>query len=110
MFTELTPQIAKEKNITVVNDGILVGEVLDRSAALEAGIKEGDIIVAVNDVPTHNTAQLLGEINKYRPGDKIKVKLVRNNKAQVCDVTLRNSQGDTAMTKANDNSTHRKPI
>ena len=102
MFTELTPQIAKEKNITVVNDGILVGEVLDRSAALEAGIKEGDIIIAVNDVPTHNTAQLLGEINKYRPGDKIKVKLVRNNKAQVCDVTLRNSQGDTAMTKAND--------
>jgi len=102
MFTELTPQIAKEKNITAVNDGILVGEVLDRSAALDAGIKAGDIIVAVNEAPTHNTAQLLGEISKYRPGDKIKVKLVRDNKIQSCNVTLRNSHGNTTVTKADD--------
>ena len=69
-YTELTPQIAKEKEITVVNDGIFVEEVVDRSAAMEAGIKPGDVIVAINDAPIHNTAQLQGEISKYRPGDK----------------------------------------
>lgn len=102
MFTELTPQEAKEKGITIVNDGILVGEVLERSAALEAGIKEGDVIVAINDAPTHSTAQLQGEISKYRPADKIKVTLVRDNKRRNVEVTLRNSQGDTSLAKAGD--------
>ena len=41
LFSELTPQLAKEKGITIVNDGILVGEVLDRSAAMDGGIKAG---------------------------------------------------------------------
>lgn len=101
-YTELTPQIAKEKGITVVNDGIFVEEVVDRSAAMEAGIKPGDVIVAINDAPIHNTAQLQGEISKYRPGDKITVKYVRDNKIKSASVTLRNNQGDTKVTKAND--------
>lgn len=101
-YQELTPQLAKEKNITAVNDGILVGEVQDRSAALEAGIEVGDVIVAINDAPTHTAAHLQGEISKYRPGDKIKVEIVRDNKRKSLDVTLRNSQGGTALSKADD--------
>ena len=50
LFSELTPQLAKEKGITIVNDGILVGEVLDRSAAMDGGIKAGDVIVDINGV------------------------------------------------------------
>ena len=99
-FTELTPQMAKEKNITATNDGILVGEVMDQSAAMEAGIKVGDVIIAINNAPTHNTAQLQGEISKYRPGDKISVKYVRDNKTATTSVTLRNNQGTTKVTQA----------
>ena len=101
-FAELTPQLAKEKGITAVNDGILVGEVVDRSAAMEAGIKVGDVIVAINNAPTHNTAQLQGEISKYRPGDKITVKYIRDNKSHSVQLTLRNAQGNTSMTKSSD--------
>lgn len=102
MFQELTPKMAKEKGITAVNDGIYVAELVDRGAAMEAGIKEGDVIVAINGTPTHNTAQLQGEISKYRPGDKIEVKYIRDNKAAKASVTLRNNQGGTKMTKQND--------
>lgn len=101
-YQELTPQLAKEKNITAVNDGILVSEVQDRSAALEAGIEVGDVIVAINGAPTHSSAQLQGEISKFRPGDKIKLEVVRDNKRKTFDVTLRNAQGNTSLTKADD--------
>ena len=47
-------------------------------------------------------AQLQGEISKYRPADKIKVTLVRDNKRRNVEVTLRNSQGDTSLAKAGD--------
>lgn len=102
MFTELTPQVAKEKGITAVNDGILVGELVDRGAAMEAGIKVGDVITAINGAPTHTTAQLRGEISKYRPGDKIELEYVRDNKSHTVSVTLRNDQGDTKLAKATD--------
>ncbi len=102
MFQELTPQLAKEKGITATNDGILVMEVVDRSGAMEAGIKEGDVITSINDASTHNTAQLQGEISKYRPGDKIDVTYIRDNKQHRAKVTLRNSNGGTKLAKQND--------
>jgi len=101
-FMELTPQLAKEKGITAVNDGIYVGEVMDRSAAMEGGIQEGDVIIGINDAHIHNTAQLQGEISKYRPGDKIDIKYIRDNKTHNTSVTLRNNQGGTKVTKSND--------
>ena len=42
---------------------------MDQSAAMEAGIKANDIIIAINNVPTHNTAQLQGEISKVPSGE-----------------------------------------
>lgn len=104
IFRELTPQLAKENDITAVNDGILVDEVVERSAAMDAGLKKGDVIIAINEAPTHNTAQLQGEISKYRPGDRITVKYVRDNKKASADVILQNSQGDTKLTKAKDHT------
>jgi Do/DeqQ family serine protease len=101
-YRELTPQLAKEKDITAVNDGILVGEVVDRSAAMEGGIEVGDVIIAINDNSVHNTGQLQAAMSKYRPGDKVSIKYVRKNKTYTTKVTLRNSQGDVKMTKADD--------
>lgn len=99
-FYELDAKLAKEKGITKVNDGLYVGAVSDRSAAMEAGIKEGDVITAINDVPTHNSSQLMEQINRFRPGDKITVTYVRDNKVYKTPVTLYNNQGSTKITQA----------
>jgi len=101
-FSELTPKLAKEKNITAVNAGLYVGRVEERSAAMEAGITEGDVIVAINSVETLNSGQLQEQMSKYRPGDKITVSYIRDNKKSTINVTLRNNQGNTNVTKAKD--------
>lgn len=99
-FSELTPELAKEKGITAVNSGIYVGRVEDRSAAFEAGLKEGDVITAIGGAATGNTAQLQEEIAKLRPGDKVEVVYYRDNKRETTTVTLRNSAGNTSVTRA----------
>lgn len=101
-FSELTSKLAKEKNITAVNDGIYVARVEERSAAMEGGLNEGDVIIAINGKPTRTTAQLQEQMNKFRPGDKVSVTYIRNNSENTITVTLRNSQGDTKLTKASD--------
>lgn len=101
-FSELTPQLQKEKNIKAVNSGIYVAQVEDRSAAKEAGIEEGDIITAVNGAETITTAQLQEQLNRYSPGEKATITYYRDNKKRTANVTFRNSQGNTKLTKAGD--------
>ena len=99
-YTELTPELKKEKNITAVNDGLLVGEVVDRGAAKEAGIEPGDVIIALNGKETHNGAQLMEAMSQFRPGDKVKITYVRNNKTFTTEATLYNNQGSTRIVQA----------
>ena len=97
--TELDAKLAKEKDITAVKSGLLVREVNDRSTAMELGLKENDVITAINGVDVQNFAQLVEQLNKYRPGDQITVTYYRNNKKETKSATLRNTQGNTQITK-----------
>lgn len=99
-YQELTPALAKEHNIEGVNDGIYVADVTERSSAGDAGIEEGDVIIAIDGSPTHTSAQLQELLARHRPGDTIEVSYLRGGKTRTASVTLRNSQGNTAITKA----------
>ena len=99
---ELDAKIAKEKGITAAKAGCLVVEVNDMSTAKEMGIQPDDLITAINGVEVHNFAQLVEQISKYRPGDQITVTYYRNNKEYKKTGTLRNSQGNTSITKKGD--------
>lgn len=99
-FQELTPKLAKEKGIKNLNDGLYVAAVVDRSAAMEAGLKEGDVITGINGVSTRNSAQLQEQLAKYRPGDNITVEYIRDNSKHTAKVTLYNNQGSTKITAA----------
>lgn len=97
--TELDAKLAKEKDITAVKSGLLVREVNDRSTAMELGLKENDVITAINGTEVQNFAQLVEQLSKYRPGDQISVTYYRNNKKETKTGTLRNTQGSTQITK-----------
>lgn len=99
-FRELTPEVVKEEGIQGVNSGVLVMSVLDRTAAKEAGLQQGDVIVAINSTPTTSTATLQEAIAKCSPGDEITIDYVRSGKKHSKRVTLRNDKGDTAVRRA----------
>ena len=101
-FTELDADKAKEKNITATTEGIYVAKVADRSAAKDAGLAEGDVIVKLNGHDVKNGAQMLEQMSKLRPGDKATISYYRNNKLKTAEVTLKNNQGNTKITKAVD--------
>ena len=101
-FTELTADKAKDEGITATTEGVYVAKVTDRSAAKEAGIKEGDVIVKLNNADIKNGAQLLEQMNKLRPGDKAEISYYRDNKLKSTTVTLKNDQGNTKISKNSD--------
>lgn len=101
-FSELSPELAKENDITETNYGLYVGRVNERSAAMEAGLEEGDVIVAIDGTPTRTTADLQEAMATKRPGDEIVIDYIRNNKRFTKSVTLRNAEGTTVVKRADD--------
>lgn len=99
---ELDSKIAKEKNITAVKSGLLIHDVNDMSTAKELGLQEDDVITAINGVNVASHAQLVEQLNKFRPGDKVTITYYRNNKKIERTATLRNQTGSTSITKKGD--------
>ncbi len=99
---ELTPEIAKEKGVTATKTGVMVVGVSDRSTGKELDLQEDDIIVAVNGIEVKNLPELHEQLAKYRPGEDITVAYYRGNKKITKTATLRNTQGDTSITKKGD--------
>ena len=80
-------------------EGIYVAEVVDGSAAAEAGIEKGDVITEVDGQKLTKFGDLSGIIAQKRPGDKVTLTYLHNKKKQTKTVTLRNEQGNTKVVK-----------
>ncbi|MEJ8800948.1 Do family serine endopeptidase [Pontibacter sp. H249] len=95
---EIDATFAKENNIKTLN-GVYIAGVEEKSGAQEAGLKAGDVITAVNGVKVGKSSQLLEQIARYRPGDKVKVEYLRENKERNTTVTLKNVNYSTELVK-----------
>ena len=82
-----------------VNEGAYVSGFSTKSAAKDAGIQEGDVIVAVNDIKVRSVSSLQEVISRYSPGTKVNVKVMRGNTEKTFNVELKNSQGSTEVVK-----------
>lgn len=80
-------------------EGVLITNVND-GAAKEAGIKDDDIILEINNIKVNSTAELTEQIGKYRPGETIYVTVKRDNKRKQFEVLLRNMHGNTKIVKS----------
>ena len=74
-------------------------DVTKDGAAENAGIKKGDVITKVNNMPVTNGPEMVGQIATYRPGDKVTITYVRDGKENSVNVVLRNSTGTTDVVK-----------
>lgn len=82
-------------------EGVYVNSVNDDGSAAAAGLKQGDVIIALDGQKVTKMAELQEGIAKKRPGDKITITYLRDKKKHTETVTLKNEQGTTKMVKNN---------
>ncbi len=69
--------------------GVRVQQVMEESAAAAAGIKAGDIIVAIDGVATGSLRAYSDELKKHAPGDSIRLDLRRGDESLDLRATLK---------------------
>ena len=87
-YTLLSPRQAAQLGLPAGTAGIIVSQVVPGSPAQQAGLRPNDIITKVNDQLIDVAHPLQTLLVRFRPGDKVKLTLVRDGKEQSVDVTL----------------------
>lgn len=73
--------------------GVYVLAVPTDGAAAQTGLKKGDIITKVNGNPVSTGLEMSAQVASFKPGDKLPITYVRNNKEFTASVTLKESAG-----------------
>lgn len=100
-ISDVNADLAKEEGLSI-NRGVYITAVSENSAAADADLKEGDVIVEINERPINTVAQLQEVIATNRPGETVEVAYYRNGKLNRTEATLKNSMNTTRMVAKNE--------
>jgi len=89
----LTPSLAKAFGLSEAK-GALVGDVSPNAPAVRAGIRPGDVILALNGEPVVDTNQLRMKISMMAPASSVTLKIARNGGVRDVPVTLGEMPGN----------------
>jgi serine protease DegQ len=84
---ELTPAIAEQFGLDVPR-GVLVQSVVEGSAAAEAGVRAGDVIVAIDGEELEQVENLFAALRRKSPGDNVTLEIVRDGERMEVEATL----------------------
>ena len=107
LIQDVTPELSQAFNLPA-NQGALVGEVTSDSAAEEAGIKKGDVILSFNGKKVEDVRHLRLMVARTQPDTKVKVDLIRDGEELELEVNLKELPGSemaSGKLKAQDQDT-----
>ena len=90
----VNPLVAAQLGIDPEIEGILLRQVLPGSAADDAGLMDGDIILSMGDQPLRNTGELSKFLISHQPGDVVNVTLLRDGEELIASITLAERPGE----------------
>ncbi|MGF2565662.1 S1C family serine protease, partial [Ralstonia pseudosolanacearum] len=87
------PEVAKAYELPVSTGAYLYSSstysaIVKNSPASKAGLKEKDIVIAVNGTKVGEAGSLADLIGEYKPGDTVQLTVVRDGKENAINVTL----------------------
>jgi serine protease Do len=93
----LTDELKEGLNLGKNETGTLVRQVEPSSPASKAGIKEGDVLLQVDNKTITNESDLSNAIGLSNPGDKVQIVLWRNGEKKTVGVTVGEFPSDEVL-------------
>lgn len=84
----INDEIANELKLSSVN-GVYITDMASDSAAAEAGIKVGDVVVEIGGSKVTGVSSVQELVNNFHPGDRAEVKVIRGGETLSFEVVLK---------------------
>ncbi len=95
---DIDADLAKKTNTSQLQ-GVYVNGIVKNGAGEDAKIQVGDVITKIENITINSKAELLEQLSKYRPNDKISIQIVRNKKMEQISLVLKNKDNGLVMVK-----------
>jgi serine protease DegS len=76
----LTPELIKAFGLDKGTQGLVITTLFRNGPAHKAGVEPGDVLVAIDGKPAGDAREVLLAISGHRPGDKIRLEVLREGK------------------------------
>ena len=86
-YVPLNPALAARLNVDL-RGGVVIARIPPGSPADRAGLQEQDIIVAIESTELTDESTLGKVLRSYKPGDTVKLRIVRHNRTVTVEVQL----------------------
>lgn len=80
-----------------VNQGAFIEQITPDSAAEDAGLKAGDIVIAIDDKKIRSFSELRGKVGSIGAGKKVKLTILREGKKKSYTITLRQDKSSVVV-------------
>ncbi len=84
---DITPELADSFGLKQKSGAIIAG-VIRGGPADKAGMKPGDILIAIEGKPVGDTTQMLNLVAQLKPGNKAKITVLRDTKEPTLEVLI----------------------
>ncbi len=92
----ISDRIAEDNDLQSM-DGVYIQDVGEESAAQEAGLERGDVILKINSTAVKSSPELQEQVGLFRPGEKISILFIRAGDLKSTEVVLKNSSNTTSL-------------
>ena len=93
----VTPELAASDKLTV-EEGALAEEIAPGSGSQKAGVKAGDVVVAVDGASVRSMNDLILLVRRHKAGEVVKIKVLRDGKPLELNVTVGDRPADFSST------------
>jgi serine protease Do/serine protease DegQ len=87
IIQDLTADLAQAFGIRQ-NEGALIAQVVPESAAARAGLRAGDVVLAVNQKPIRSAGELRNDIGLLRVGESVSLDVLRDGRRLTINATI----------------------
>lgn len=77
-YSLLTPALAQDRSLSIA-EGILIDTVAPGGAAAAAGLRQGDVLLGIEEFPLTDWPSLVACLDRFQAGDNVKLRVWRNH-------------------------------
>ena len=91
IMQNLTPELSQAFGLDL-HQGVVISQVIEDTAAEEAGLKAGDVVTSINDVPVKSASAMRNMVGLLRVGEEMSITVIREGKKKTMTAVIRDAK------------------
>jgi Do/DeqQ family serine protease len=91
IMQNLTPELSQAFGLDL-HQGVVISQVIEDTAAEEAGLKAGDVVTSINGAPVKSASAMRNMVGLLRVGEEMSITVIREGKKKTMAAVIRDAR------------------